>query len=78
MTTFKDLRERRGYTTSHTAKLLGIKVETYRKYECFVCLPCKDILFKMADVYKCNFEEIFNAYQIGRKIKDERKARKRN
>ncbi len=75
MKSFKSLRNERGLTTQHVAQKLGIKVTTYRKYECFVRLPSASILSKMADVYKCNTEDILEAYNNAKEVQLERYGR---
>lgn len=70
--TFKELRQRAGYTTKHTAKLLGVKLATYQKYECFVRLPNASILACMPIVYKCTGDEVINAYTKAKEVQMKR------
>lgn len=74
--TFKELRNNVGYTTDFMAEKLGIKVTTYRKYECYSTLPGKDILLKMNEIYKCNLEDVLIAYKVAKEIYCKRKESK--
>lgn len=67
--TFKDLRKKSGYTTDYIAQKLGIKVTTYRKYECFVRIPSSDILSKMHSLYKCNADELLDALNYSKEVR---------
>ncbi|MHC1683734.1 MAG: helix-turn-helix domain-containing protein [Clostridiaceae bacterium] len=71
-TTFKTLRKNIGYTTECVADKLGIKVATYRKYECFNRLPGTDILTHMAEIYKCSFDEVVQAYKNAKEVQIKR------
>ena len=72
MASFKNLRNDKGLTTEHIAKSLGIKINTYRKYECYVRLPNASILAKMPSIYKCTAEAIIQAYNNAREVQIER------
>lgn len=70
--TFKELRLKSGQTTENLAKRLNIKESTYRKYEYSVRLPHASILAQMHLIYKCNAEDVINAYNISREVHEER------
>lgn len=59
---FKALRIKSQLTPEKVANLLDIKVETYRKYECYVLTPGINILSKMPVVFNCTADEVFEAY----------------
>lgn len=48
------------------------------KYEQNQLLPSMNILLKMKDIYKCDYEELVNAYRMAKGVYDERKAKKRS
>lgn len=74
----KDLRQNVGLTTDFVSKKLGIHKNTLYKYEQNQLLPSMNILLKMKDIYKCDYEELVNAYRMAKGVYDERKAKKRS
>lgn len=73
----KDLRQNVGLTTDFVSKKLGIPKSTLYKYEQNQLLPSMNILLKMKDIYKCDYEELVNAYRMAKGVYDERKAKKK-
>lgn len=74
----KGLRQNVGLTTDFVSKKLGIPKSTLYKYEQNQLLPSMNILLKMKDIYKCDYEELVNAYRMAKGVYDERKAKKRS
>lgn len=66
--TFKNLRIRSGQTAHNVAKKLGIKEETYRKYEYSMRLPSALILSQMYDAYQCTGDELMKAYNYHKEV----------
>lgn len=73
---FKDIREKKGFSTKYVADKLNIKINTLYKYEEFYSMPSASILLKMQQIYKCTHEELLEAYKYARRIYDERKNKR--
>ena len=74
---FRTLRQRAGLNTRYVADKLNIKITTLYKIEENICLPSASILLEMKELYKCSYEEIMSCYKMGKEIKNEREAKKR-
>lgn len=70
--TFKELRKRTGRTTEYISKNLKIKKGTYQKYENYARLPSATILTQMPEIYKCTADEVMEAYNESKEIRNER------
>lgn len=73
---FKDIREKKGFSTKYVSDKLNVKINTLYKYEEYYAIPSASILLKMQRIYKCTHEELLEAYKYARGIYDERKNKK--
>ncbi|AAK79908.1 transcriptional regulator with XRE-family HTH domain [Clostridium acetobutylicum] len=71
--TFKILRLASGLSAERVAAALSLKEASYRKYEYSDRLPSVETLQALTRIYKCSLEEITEAYNYHKSVRDMRK-----